>query len=77
MFSINVNDLLKESINKYKYELLLFGTGEEIIKIPNNMEKFLISKNIKLEIMNSISAYKIYNILLAEKRNFVSAIKLV
>ena len=64
---------MKQSINKNEYELLLFGTGQEIIKIPKKLEQFLLGRNIKLEIMKSTSAYKTYNILLAEKRNFISA----
>ena len=56
--------------------MILFGTGKNLIKTPNHLKKFLIENKYSFEIMNSISAYNTHNILLSEKRNIVSVLKL-
>ena len=58
------------------FDIILFGTGKNLIKAPKHLKKFLIENKFSFEIMNSISAYKTHNILLSEKRNIVSIIKL-
>ena len=66
-----------KNINKIKYNLLLFGTGENLLDLPEKLKIFLIENTIKFEIMNSLSAYKTHNILLHEGRNFTSIIKIL
>ena len=58
-------------------DLFLFGTGMGIIEMPDNIQNLFFQSKIKFEIMNSIAAYKTYNILLHERRNFISIIKVL
>ena len=63
-------------LENFSFDLILFGTGKNLARIPNHLKKFLIENKYNFEIMNSISAYNTHNILLSEKRNIVSIIKL-
>tara|TARA_X000000950_G_C13745148_1_gene590188 strand:+ start:486 stop:866 length:381 start_codon:yes stop_codon:yes gene_type:complete len=67
-----------KNINKVKNnDLFLFGTGENLLDLPEKLKIFLIKNTIKFEIMNSLAAYKTHNILLHEGRNFTSIIKVL
>ena len=68
---LNLNQISK------KLDLVLFGTGNKLEKMPKFLVKNLISKNINYEVMISSAAYNTYNILLSEGRNFIAVIKLV
>ena len=63
-------------LKDFSFDLILFGTGKKLIKVPKHLKNFLIENKHSFEIMNSISAYKTHNILVSEKRNIVSIIKL-
>ncbi|MAH89296.1 MAG: hypothetical protein CMJ06_04560 [Pelagibacterales bacterium] len=63
-------------LKNFSFDLVLFGTGKNLIKVPVQLKKFLVQNKYSFEIMNSISAYNTHNILLSEKRNIVSIIKL-
>ena len=60
-----------------KFDIILFGTGENLKNMPENLKKFLIEKKYNFEIMNTYSAFNTHNILLSEGRNLVSIIKLI
>tara|TARA_X000000950_G_C13595611_1_gene529199 strand:+ start:31 stop:507 length:477 start_codon:yes stop_codon:yes gene_type:complete len=76
IFDTNVLDYLFLVLKNSSFDLILFGTGKNLTKAPKQLEKFLIENKYSYEIMNSISAYNTHNILLSEKRNIVSIIKL-
>ncbi len=83
---INKNlDIFDETILKHlykilktsKFDIILFGTGESLKKIPEKLKKYLIERKYNFEIMGTNSAFNTHNILLSEKRNLVSIIKLL
>ena len=76
LFSYN---LIKQKLEEYEsnnYDLILFGTGKSIEKISDNIIKLLINRNTPYEIMNSVSAFKTYNILLSQRRNILGFLNL-
>ena len=78
-------DVFDETILKHlykilqtsKFDIILFGTGENLIKIPEKLKKYLIEQKYNFEIMTTNSAFNTHNILLSENRNLVSIIKLI
>ena len=78
-------DVFDETILKHlykilqtsKFDIILFGTGENLIKIPKKLEKYLIEQKYNFEIMSTNSAFNTHNVLLSENRNLVSIIKLI
>ena len=78
-------DVFDETILKHlykilqtsKFDIILFGTGENLIKIPEKLKKYLIEQKYNFEIMCTNSAIKTHNVLLSENRNLVSIIKLI
>ena len=60
-----------------KFDIILFGTGKNLQKIPEKLKKYLIEKKYNFEIMSTYSAFNTHNILLSENRNLVSLIKLI
>ena len=76
LFSYN---LIKQKLEEYEsnnYDFILFGTGKSIEKISDNIIKLLINRNTPYEIMNSVSAFKTYNILLSQRRNILGFLNL-
>lgn len=45
--------------------------------MPEELKKIFLDSKKNFEIMNSLAAYNTHNVLLTEKRNFVSVVKLV
>ena len=83
---INNNlDVFDETILKHlykiletsKFDIILFGTGKNFIKIPVKLKKYLIEQKYNFEIMSTHSAFNTHNVLLSENRNLVSIIKLI
>ena len=83
---INNNlDVFDEAILKHlckilqtsKFDLILFGTGENLQIIPEKLKKYLIEQKHNFEVMSTHSAFNTHNILLSENRNLVSLIKLI
>ena len=83
---INNNlDVFDETILKHlckilqtsKFDIILFGTGENLIKIPEKLKKYLIEQKYNFEIMSTNSAFNTHNVLLSENRNLLSIIKLI
>ena len=83
---INNNlDVFDETIVKHlhkilqtsKFDIILFGTGENLKKIPEKLKKYLIEQKYNFEIMSTNSAFNTHNVLLSENRNLVSIIKLI
>ncbi len=83
---INNNlDVFDETILKHlykilqasKFDIILFGTGKNLIKIPLKLKKYLIEQKYNFEIMSTNSAFNTHNVLLSENRNLVSIIKLI
>ena len=78
-------DVFDETILKHlykilqtsKFDIILFGTGENLKKIPEKLKKYLIEQKYNFEIMSTISAFNTHNVLLSENRNIVSIIKLI
>ena len=60
-----------------KFDIILFGTGKNLQKIPEKLKKYLIEKKYNFETMSTYSAFNTHNILLSENRNLVSLIKLI
>ena len=60
-----------------KFDIILFGTGESLKKIPEKLKKYLIEQKYNFEIMSTNSAFNTHNVLLSENRNLVSIIKLI
>ena len=67
--SITIKDLHNYLIS---VNLLLIGTGEKNIILNQELIKHLHKLNKGLEFMNTESACKTHNLLLSEKRSFVS-----
>ena len=83
---INNNlDVFDETILKHlykilqtsKFDIILFGTGENLKKIPEKLKKYLIEQKYNFEIMSTNSAFNTHNVLLSENRNLLSIIKLI
>ena len=55
-------------------DLLLIGTGIEITHIPVELHKILETSGIGVEVMNSPTACRNYNILLSEDRRVAAAL---
>ena len=78
-------DVFDETILKHlykilqtsKFDIILFGTGENLKKIPEKLKKYLIDQKYNFEIMTTNSAFNTHNVLLSENRNLVSIIKLI
>ena len=84
-FIKNNIDVFDETIVKHlhkilktsKFDIILFGTGENLKKIPEKLKKYLIEQKHNFEIMSTNSAFNTHNVLLSENRNLVSIIKLI
>ena len=83
---INNNlDIFDETILKHlykilqtsKFDIILFGTGESLKKIPEKLKKYLIEQKYNFEIMSTNSAFNTHNVLISENRNLISIIKLI
>ena len=80
----NLNDLLCEKffkkiinqLNNTEYNFILFGTGKSIKKVPLKTYEFIIKKNIPFELMNSVSAFKTYNILISQGKKTLAFLDL-
>ena len=72
-----LDNLIKNADETKKKDLILFGTGVSVLNIPDEIKSFFYKNSVKFEIMNSLAAYKTYNILLHESRNFISIIKVL
>ena len=77
IYESKILEYLQLNLEKVKVDLILFGTGKNTVDLPVIFKKYLIDNKISYELMNSISAYKTHNILLEEKRNIISVLKLV
>ena len=77
VFDENILKYLYKILNISKYDIILFGTGKKLKKIPEKLKKYLIEQKYNFEIMNSNSAINTHNVLLSENRNLVSIIKLI
>ncbi|MAJ24557.1 MAG: hypothetical protein CMP36_03505 [Rickettsiales bacterium] len=77
IFDKNIVKNFKDLVISREIELILLGTGTHCLKPPLELKEFWLQNKVSFEIMNSFSAYKTYNILLSEKRRFISLIKLV
>ena len=56
-----------------KIDVLFLGTGHEICHIPENFSKTIEKMGLNLEIMNTPSACRTYNVLLSEGRRIAIA----
>ena len=72
---INNNlDVFDEAILKHlyltlktsKFDIVLFGTGESLQKIPEKLKKYLIEQKYNFETMSTYSAFNTHNVLLSE-----------
>ena len=68
---------LYKILQKSKFDIVLFGTGENLKKIPEKLKIYLIDQKYNFEIMGTNSAFNTHNVLLSENRNLVSIIKLI
>ena len=77
VFDENILKHLYKIIQTSKFDVVLFGTGEILQKIPEKLKKYLIEQKYNFEIMTTNSAFNTHNVLLSENRNLVSIIKLI
>ncbi len=54
--------------------LLLLGTGAEIVFVPDALRRFLKEAGIGLDVMQTGAAARTYNILMAENRKVAAAL---
>ncbi|MDQ7070729.1 MAG: Mth938-like domain-containing protein [Rhodobacterales bacterium] len=57
-----------------KIDVLFVGTGAEIAHIPRDLRQMLEAAGIGVEVMNSPSACRTYNVLLSEGRRIAAAL---
>ncbi len=57
-----------------KIDVLFVGTGTEIAHIPRDLRQMLEAAGIGVEVMNSPSACRTYNVLLSEGRRIAAAL---
>jgi uncharacterized protein len=69
---LNLNNL--EEIIAKRPEIVLVGTGEKQIFLPENFSKLFTDANIGLEVMTTLSACKTFDALVAEGRNVLAAL---
>ena len=55
-------------------DVLFVGTGDEISHIPKNFRSALEDAGVGVEVMNSSSACRTYNVLLSEDRRVAAAL---
>ena len=55
-------------------DVLFVGTGDEITHIPKDFRSALENVGVGVEVMNSSSACRIYNVLLSENRRVAAAL---
>ncbi|WP_455478442.1 Mth938-like domain-containing protein [Bartonella sp. B10] len=55
-----------------KIEILLVGTGIELLRLPENLRRLLREKHISSDTMNTGAAVRTFNVLLAEDRAVAS-----
>lgn len=55
-------------------DLLLLGTGLEIVFVPDSLRRFLKESGIGLDVMQTGAAARTYNILMAENRKVAAAL---
>lgn len=53
---------------KSQIDMVLFGTGREMLPLPDNVQKILRDEGIGCDIMNTNAAVRTYNVVLAEDR---------
>ncbi|MEE9343663.1 MAG: MTH938/NDUFAF3 family protein [Gammaproteobacteria bacterium] len=79
------SDLLPGSIDAFSIEhlqhlvelkpdVILLGTGENLIFPESRISSYALSKQIGIEVMNSAAASRTYNVLLSESRIVLAAI---
>ena len=77
--------LLPDSVNNFsidhlqhlielKPDVILLGTGENLIFPESRVSSYALSKQIGIEVMNSAAASRTYNVLLSESRIVLAAI---
>jgi uncharacterized protein len=71
---IGVASLVRILEAEERPELLLLGTGAEIIAVPRTVRAALSARGIGLEVMTTGAAVRTYNVLLAEKRSLGAAL---
>ena len=80
----DLNDLFCEKffvkkikqLNNSEYNFILFGTGKKIKKIPLKTHELIVKNNIPFELMNSVSAFKTYNVLLSQGKKILAFLDL-
>ena len=65
-----------KQLNSAEYNFILFGTGKKIRKIPSKTYEYIVKSNIPFELMNSISAFKTYNVLLSQGKKILAFLDL-
>ncbi|WP_336294147.1 Mth938-like domain-containing protein [Bartonella sp. CB169] len=61
----DMSRILKES---FKIEVLLIGTGVELLRLPEELRMLLAEKRISSDTMSTGAAVRTFNVLLAENR---------
>ncbi|KAK9761959.1 hypothetical protein K7432_012734 [Basidiobolus ranarum] len=57
-----------------KPEILVLGTGDDLIPLPEKLRQYLFKQGIQIEIQNTRSACQTYNVLLDEDRAVSTAL---
>lgn len=61
----DLSHILKEAV---EIEVFLVGTGENMLRLPENLKQVLRKKHISTDTMSTGAAVRTYNVLLAEDR---------
>lgn len=59
---------------QYHPDLILLGTGEELIFPDASLFHFFYSHNVGFEVMNTLAACRTFNVLVSERRNVIAAL---
>lgn len=63
-----IDDLLHILAEAENIEVFLVGTGENLLRLPENLKSVLRKKHISTDTMSTGAAVRTYNVLLAEDR---------
>ncbi|ORX91155.1 DUF498-domain-containing protein [Basidiobolus meristosporus CBS 931.73] len=57
-----------------KPEILVLGTGDDLVPLPESLRQYLFKQGVQIEIQNTRSACQTYNVLLDEERAVSAAL---
>ena len=74
MASLTLDDFAKVIDEAGQFNVLLLGTGKDIVPVPRPLREALKAKGVVVEPMGTGAAVRTYNVLLAEDRLVAAAL---